>query len=292
MADDKKKRGRPKRPNDSVDDTEKKTRKKKTETVLQMPTVPISNTRDEHTYMVILDVKSTDVDTTIIDVNKKFSEQTVFDDLIEMFSTLIKERKSILENSNSAAINQQHQELVSPDKVEINFLSNNTGNSSAESNVPILPIFKVNGDLWPSQSPYSCWNCDCQFDNSPIGIPEYISNGQFYCFGNFCTFSCAGRYIMDMDHTTSSFDKLSLLNTLYQMTYNLDVTEHLIIANKKEVLYKYGGTQTYSQYHQVDANNSKQPILYKLPIIPVYCYIYNQESNLDSLELDKTHLEA
>lgn len=290
---EKKRRGRPKKiPDNSVTVEvnecdlikKKRGRKKKIDTICQLPPTFINN-KDEHTYIVMLDIKSSDLDTTThIDI-KKGNEKYLFDDLIEIFSTLLKDRKALIENNSQ--INKYHELLLSPDSIDTNFLSNY--NNNTDTNSVVLPIFKINGDSWPTQSPYSCWNCDCQFDSPPIGIPEHMINNQFYCFGNFCGFPCAARYIIDTDYTSSRFDKLSLLNTLYQMCFNLDITECINIANKKQVLHKYGGSQSYSQYH--DEENSKKIELYKLPIIPVYCYIYNQEPKYDNVDLNKTNVK-
>lgn len=294
---EKKKRGRPKKVADiiiatetniDVDIARKRGRRKKVETVYQYQTTSFINTREEHTYMIMLDIKGSDLDTTTtIDTNKKGNEKLIFDELIEMFSSLLKERNNLVENN--CQINKMHQDVLLPDGIDTNFMSN-YNNNNAESNLVVLPIFKINGDIWPIQSPYSCWNCDFQFDSPPIGIPEHMVNNQFHCFGNFCSFPCAGRYIVDMDQTSSKFDKLSLLNTMYQISFNLDVTDNIVIANKKEVLHKYGGSQSYSQYH--DQANSKKIELYRLPIIPVYCYIYNQEQKLDVVDFTKASINC
>jgi hypothetical protein len=68
-----------------------------------------------------------------------------------------------------------------------------------------------------------------------------------------------------------------LLNTLYQETYGLKVTDFVKIANPKQVLHKYGGCLSYSQYH--DTELSQKIEIYKLPIIPLYYYICNDTSN-------------
>ena len=91
-----------------------------------------------------------------------------------------------------------------------------------KQNVPselIAYTTDTNGQLeWPSTSKYACWNCDMNFNGYPIGIPERESDGKFYCYGNFCWFPCALRYLLDRtsDHSTL-WQKNSLLNALYNI---------------------------------------------------------------------------
>jgi hypothetical protein len=136
----------------------------------------------------------------------------------------------------------------------------------------VLPLFKNDGNRWPIKSPYACWNCDSYFDGSPIGIPDRVIEQQFYCYGNFCSFPCAGRYLKDREEPTDFWKKYSLLCMIYQKAYQLTPNDRVPIAPPKESLTKYGGTKTYQQYHET-YKQEKTVEIYKLPLIPVMLYI-------------------
>lgn len=275
VTDEKKKRGRPKKsvevksPDPSL--KKKRGRQKKTETVPITLPITIMSSRNESNYIVMLDVKYSDLgNSTELNSSKQtITKNTTFinDDLIQSFSKLLQEKKMLFD---SYATLQRVHSLISPEDSLVNFCSNYQQKSL---DMKILPLFESNGNAWPISSTYACWNCDCQFDSQPIGIPETISNGLFYCSGNFCGFSCAARYILDTDTTASRFEKISLLTTLYQMAYNLDLDATVPVANPKQTLHKYGGSLSYDQYH---SKESKELSFYKLPIIPLYYHICHE----------------
>jgi len=288
--DEKRKRGRPKKvieesislDKDDPNKTKKKRgRRKKSEIAMyQLPLTITNNSREESNYIVMLDIKYSDLDTTVGVIK---NDKLICDDLIDSFAQLIQQRRSLYESD--LTLKSIHDRILSSEETTTNFYSSY---DRKEINMTVLPIFQLNGEGWPSYSSYSCWNCDCQFDAPPIGVPEHINNNQFYCSGNFCSFACAGRYIIDTDHTINRFEKLSLLNTLYQLTFDLKVTDYVKIASPKQVLHKYGGCLSYSQYH--DPKISQKVEIYKLPIIPLYYYICNDNSN--ELPIDELSKEV
>lgn len=280
--DEKKKRGRPKKiidDNQSIESDnkikKKRGRKKKIDTIYHLPLTIKTNNKEESNYIVMLDIKYSDLDMTINE-NKKI-DKLLCDDLIQSFGQLIQQRQYLY--TNECQLKPVHQTIISPMNIKTDFYSSY---ERKEINMAILPIFQINGNNWPTSSTYSCWNCDCQFSCSPIGIPEKIVNNQFYCSGNFCSFPCAGRYIVDNDSSVNRFEKLSALNYLYQIAYGLEITDFVKIANPKQTLHKYGGCQSYTEYH---SNEEEQKIeIYKLPIIPLYYYICNDTSNEQLVE--------
>lgn len=57
---------------------------------------------------------------------------------------------------------------------------------------------------WPQSSPFPCFNCAAKFPGPPVKIPSYQPLGCYgpskqaiEYFGNFCSFPCARRYIVD-----------------------------------------------------------------------------------------------
>ena len=287
--DEKKKRGRPKKiettsvDNDDINKIKKKRgRKKKIDAIHQLPLALANNSKEESNYIVMLDIRYSDLDNTVatLETFKTKSDKLFCEDLIESFSQLIRHRRNMYDSDSACSLKPIHDRVFSPEHSNLDFYSTY---DHKETNLTVLPIFHINGEEWPSNSPYSCWNCDCQFDSVPIGIPECMVNDHFQCYGNFCSFACAGRYIVDNDHTVNRFEKLSLLNRMYQMMYKLDITDYVKIAGPKQVLHKYGGCLSYSQYH--DSDVSQKVEIYKLPIIPLHLYICNESStNQESVE--------
>lgn len=230
----------------------------------------------------MLDIKCSDLDTLTTDLSKNRNNKLICDGLINSFSHLIHQRQNLYQDN--IALKSIHNIIMSPENIKLDFYSSY---DQKEINLTVLPIFQLSGQNWPSYSPYSCWNCDCQFDTPPIGSPEYVIDNQFYCSGNFCSFGCAGRFIIDNDHTINRFEKLSLLNRLYQIAFNLNITDYVQIADPKQILHKYGGCSSYAQYH--NQNGRPKIEIYKLPIIPLYYYICKEEQQNDNLDDLKTN---
>lgn len=290
MYDEKKKpRGRPKKTVTTISETvideqnsakKKRGRKKKQDTIVIYQAVSMGATeRESNDYIVMLDIKPSDLDTTTttVDLGKSKTDRLIYDDLLDQFSRLLEQRQKMVSNST---VSKVHDQMTMPETcTDVGFSMNNDDGQKG-GGITVLSIFKENGDSWPTTSPYSCWNCDSQFNGVPVGIPDFIDDNSFYCCGNFCSFPCATRYIIDNEHSISRFEKISMLNMLNQKINNLDVTDKIQIAYPKQVLHKYGGYMTYGQYHNMDDNNASDSSggdveLYKLPIIPIYYYISN-----------------
>jgi hypothetical protein len=147
-----------------------------------------------------------------------------------------------------------------------------------------LPLFNHNNNQWPKKSPYACWNCDEFFDGTPIGIPDKEVDGKFYCYGNFCWFSCVARYLKDRESAQDFWMRYSLLCIIYQKACNLSPGSKVPIAPPRESLAKYGGKYSYEQYHQIDQSN-KIVEIYKLPLVPVLLHIeeMSKSTNINNI---------
>ncbi len=136
----------------------------------------------------------------------------------------------------------------------------------------VLPLFDSKSNDWPEKSPYACWNCDCFFDGTPIGIPDKVVDGKFYCTGNYCDFACAGRYLKDRCDGLDFWNKYSLLCIMYQQAYGLSPEDKAPIAPKPEALSKKGGKYSYDEYHGIHKQD-KSVEVYKLPLVPIHLHI-------------------
>ena len=48
------------------------------------------------------------------------------------------------------------------------------------------------------------------FNSCPVGIPDKEYMGKYYCYGNFCSFSCSARYIYEKESNTDYIKKYSM----------------------------------------------------------------------------------
>lgn len=148
----------------------------------------------------------------------------------------------------------------------------------------LLPLFDNCGNQWPEQSPYACWNCDEFFDGAPMGCPEKEVDGKFYCYGNFCDFSCTARYMDDRLDSVDFWNQYSLLCIIYQKAYNLQANIAVPIAPPPESRLRCGGTLSDDEYHQA-SKDGRIVEIYKLPLIPVLLHIeeISRSTNINNL---------
>ena len=103
----------------------------------------------------------------------------------------------------------------------------------------ILPIFK-SIETWPKVTNIRCWTCDFTFTSIPIFIPISIRRGDdewnISVLGNFCTFNCACRHIIDYLNP----DLLDSLIKLYYLFYNVKINK-IEPTPQRQIMEKYGG---------------------------------------------------
>ena len=141
-----------------------------------------------------------------------------------------------------------------------------------------LQIFS---DTWPLTSPYACWYCCHTFDTTPVGIPAILTNYTFRCYGNFCSYNCAKRYLCplkddedDMACMQSSNDifrgddhgeKLQLLELLYHLETGSDMDEPIKTAPRRLILKTFGGNKTIEEFRQ-SFNTNTTYHTFKMPL--------------------------
>ena len=144
----------------------------------------------------------------------------------------------------------------------------------------IMEFFKNN---WLEKSPYACWNCTENFDNFPIGIPININDsGKFNLCGNFCSFSCAARHLVETENGEIMHERMCMLNMLAKkLTGNDDY--NVTIASSRLALKKFGGTQTIDDYRANNITKYKEIHIYKPPLTPV---LYLMEEYVNHVKKD------
>jgi hypothetical protein len=68
---------------------------------------------------------------------------------------------------------------------------------------------------WPMSTDLYCWTCSHPFESIPVAIPHIYDSklNLFFCYGNFCSFSCAKRYVLESSGNTQSCTLLALLRS-------------------------------------------------------------------------------
>ena len=96
---------------------------------------------------------------------------------------------------------------------------------------------------------------------------------------NFCSYSCAGRYLFDTYHGEDLFKKYSLLNLYYNKRTN--TRSRVKIAPEKIQLDIFGGNLNYDEYIDKSSTTNIQNGL-----IPPSIYINHSYSKTQSKELN------
>jgi hypothetical protein len=153
---------------------------------------------------------------------------------------------------------------------------------------------QVFSDNWPLTSPYACWYCCHTFDNTPVGIPSRLVNYVFVCYGNFCSYNCAKRYLCPqkddeddvacMQATNDIFkgddhgEKLQLLELLYHLETNAELDEPIKASPRRLVLKMFGGNKTIEEYRKSFKTNTTFHT-FKMPLVSM---AYHMEECTDT----------
>lgn len=154
-----------------------------------------------------------------------------------------------------------------------------------------LQIFS---ETWPLTSPYACWYCCHNFDTTPVGIPAILTSHVFRCYGNFCSYNCAKRYLCplkddedDMVSMQSSNDlfkgddqgeKLQLLELLYHLETGADMDEPIKTAPRRLILKMFGGNKTIEEFRRSFKTNTTYHT-FKMPLASM---AYHMEECIDT----------
>ena len=114
-----------------------------------------------------------------------------------------------------------------------------------------------------------CLNCNYSTDNisTKISIPLKYCSGIFYIYGNYCSYECAARYILDTYNDKNMWDIYSLLNLYYNICNNT-IGEKVSPAPSKLLLKEFGGTMEIDEY-RITLNSHNIYDIYQPPIIPI-----------------------
>ena len=108
----------------------------------------------------------------------------------------------------------------------------------------IIPPIFTSIEEWPKTNNIRCWVCDFTSKSIPVFIPltmkQTENSWNISVLGNFCSFNCACRYIIDY------LDKelLNNLIKLYYLFYKVKIYKIEPTPNR-QIMEKYGGIISY-----------------------------------------------
>lgn len=119
-----------------------------------------------------------------------------------------------------------------------------------------------------------CWNCCKHLKHNIVSIPQDYINDIFYINGNFCSYNCGIRYILDTYTGNDLWTKVSLLHIYYKLNTG-DDSKIKVPPNKKS-LKIFGGDLSHEEYHNIGSNFSVD--IFTPPILPINNMEYSHEN--------------
>ena len=118
-----------------------------------------------------------------------------------------------------------------------------------DKNINELPGYeKEDFNIKLNSSNSVCWNCCHCINNEVLSQPIKYENNVFTTLGNFCSYSCISRYIIDSNESSENiFNKLSTLNLYYNIKNNTK-SKSVTPAPSKLVLKMFGGYMDIEEY--------------------------------------------
>lgn len=148
----------------------------------------------------------------------------------------------------------------------------------------IYNVFTKDGQDWPLFTESACMYCCHKFSTTPVGIPTDYVNDRFICYGNFCSYNCAKKYLCpnkndedDMAAIQSYGDiytgdllgqKLQLLELLFHIETGAPFDEAIKPSPARLSLKLWGGPMTIDEYRESFYTN-KTFHVFKNPVVAI-----------------------
>lgn len=144
------------------------------------------------------------------------------------------------------------------------------------------PIMQIYTHGWPAHSSYACWYCCHTFNTTPVGIPQLLVNMVFHCYGNFCSYNCAKRYLRpdnedDIAMMQTSNDniiqddlgeRLQLLELMCHIETGSPLDESIKMAPRRLSLSMFGGTKSIEEFRKSFLTNDSYHV-FRFPLVPI-----------------------
>jgi hypothetical protein len=166
------------------------------------------------------------------------------------------------------------EEEISSLKNGIIFNSSNFNKKIYESKIN---FFNKLMDKYEEQTNIACWWCCHNFNNIPLGIPEYINKNEFNLSGCFCSFNCMMAYNIDLNDY-KIWDRQS---NIYQMKSKIDPENKISIhpAPPRQTLNMFGGPLDINKFRESFFIVSKEFRCFFPPMISIIGIIEEDNKN-------------
>tara|TARA_B100000287_G_C20474388_1_gene718514 strand:- start:310 stop:888 length:579 start_codon:yes stop_codon:yes gene_type:complete len=146
-----------------------------------------------------------------------------------------------------------------------------------------LPGYEeLNYEVQENTESHRCWNCHKCIDTQIVSLPcDYINN-IFYTNGNFCSYGCGLRYLMDNHSGNELWTKISLLHIYCK--FNTGSYSKIKPVPNKKCLKVFGGNLSYEEYH--NNNISSLVDVFVPPILPINNVEYSHENKKNNKKIN------
>jgi len=135
-------------------------------------------------------------------------------------------------------------------------------------------------DKFEENTNIACWWCCHNFNNIPLGIPEYINKNEFNLFGCFCSFNCMMAYNIDLNDY-KIWDRQS---NIYQMKNKIDPENKISIhpAPPRQTLNMFGGPLDINKFRESFFIVNKEFRYFFPPMISIISFIEEDNKNISN----------
>ena len=151
--------------------------------------------------------------------------------------------------------------------------------SSSQVVINVKPNLEENTDVLPGYEQEHCevhqivnrsvcWNCCHEIEGLNVSQPIKYEQGVFKTVGNFCSYPCIARHIIESNDTSDVvFSRLSTLN-MYVNIINKTRGKKVVPSPPRLLLKMFGGTMDISEYR-----SKEDECLTVMNIDPIVCCI-------------------
>jgi hypothetical protein len=143
-------------------------------------------------------------------------------------------------------------------------------------------ILQIYSHGWPAHTSYACWYCCNTFNNTPVGIPQLLVNMEFHCYGNFCSYNCAKRYLRPesdddiamLQTANDNFidddlgERMQLLELLCHIETGSVISQPIKAAPRRLTLAMFGGDKTIEDFRKNFKTNDSYHV-FRSPLVPI-----------------------
>lgn len=176
------------------------------------------------------------------------------------------------------------------------------------------PIMQLYSHGWPAHSSHACWYCCHTFNNTPVGIPQILVQMEFHCYGNFCSYNCAKRYLrpeteddMAMLQTCNDAfidddlgERMQLLELLCHIETGSPINQPIKPAPRRLTLTLFGGNKSIEEFRDSFSTNDSYHV-FRSPLVPISYQMEEcndkterkrrQRVSLDTVKIERAYSE-